>query len=177
MDSHPATNPATNAATHPGDDEPPRDSEPEGPEAVEPHSPLREASTTVAGAIDSVLAASDTRHRQISETLSYLRQRQQESEDRLSQMEREQHQVAQTASTILNNQKTSARCYDEVTAALAAIRKDQQEHEQRLSDLATQLQRTERQIGQSTKRAVLIAAVAQGTAILAGVGLAVLLLG
>ena len=168
MDSHPTTGPTTDPATA----DPAAD-----PEAVDPHSPLREASTTVAGAIDSVLAASDTRHRQISETLSYLRQRQQESEDRLGQMEQEQHQVAQTASTILNNQKTSARCYDEVTAALAAIRKDQQANADRLSDLATQIQRTEQQIGQSTKRAVLIAAVAQGIAILAGVGLAVLLLG
>jgi chromosome segregation ATPase len=148
-----------------------------GEDAVKPETPLREASSSVAGAIESVLAASDTRHQQIAETLAHLRQRQQEAEDRLQHLEHEQHQVAETASTILNNQKTSARCYEEVTGALSRIREHQQAESERLKELEAQTQRLEQRIGDSIRHAVLIAAVAQSVAILAAVGVAVWLLG
>lgn len=171
MDSH------TTTSGGPLDDDRPTEpgsADPEaglnGAESHEQQSPLREASTTVAGAIESVLAASDTRHQQISETLSHLRQRQQEAEGRLGEMEQQQRQMTETASTILSNQKTGARCYEEVTAALSAIRKHQQEDAQRLSELATRTERAERTL----RRVVLIAAGAQ--AVVAGVAVVVAVL-
>lgn len=119
--------------------------------------PIRQASISVADAIDSVLDVNSQRHESVRKNLATLRDRQAEAEkhqqeltgmvgqlgDQQKQFDSAQKTLSETVDSILANQKTSRKSYREVMDALgsiqAAVQAGQQETDDRLAQIETSL--------------------------------------
>lgn len=129
-------------------------------------SPFRAATLSVADAIESAVSTSEHRHddlqnrfetmagqqaaaddkqQQLSRSVASIQSWQSQSDGRLNQLDLKQRAIidsqkaiSESVSSVLANQKTSAKCYNEVMAGLNAIQATQQFDQQRLDELTTQ---------------------------------------
>lgn len=136
------------------------------PLADPPVSPFRAASLSVADAIESAVTTSEQRHdhlqgrfesltekqvaadekqEQLSRSVTSIQSWQSQSDGRLNQLDLKQRTVidsqksiSESVNSVLTNQKTSAKCYNEVMAGLNAIQSTQQFDQQRLDELTKQ---------------------------------------
>lgn len=133
-----------------------------------PVSPFRAATLSVAEAIESVVSTSDERHeglqhafddmqakqvevdarqQQLMQSVASVQSWQSQSDGRLNQLDLKQRSIVdsqkainQTVNTVLTNQKTSAKCYAEVMAALNSIQATQQLDHERLDEVTQQFE-------------------------------------
>ncbi len=132
----------------------------------EPISVFRAASLSVADAIESAVqgteqrhstlqadfdrlseqhAASDARQQQLTQSVASIQSWQSQSDGRLNQVDLKQRSITESqkaigesVNSVLTNQKTSAKCYNDVMAALHAIQATQQLDQQRIDELVHQ---------------------------------------